>query len=347
MRRARILSFVALAWLIKTTSPVVAEESKCGPAPSFRATAGAGSAEKSQLQAQADSLSTLVGKAEFAGRVKATRNSLYQSFDNAIAAQRAAYLGYLFCLNIMKNDNTLNTLDKLAALRLFRNQVDNENQTREVSETLDVLSIVDTGYDYLYSMNSERNGFGLYTYALLAPGNPDRTYTFISAITNFTSSTSAFGDDVSKVNAIYIPTVKQSDASGSEDKYSFELSRRIILSICRISSAEIIRICKGSLSEGPYLFTYASPIGKTKQLIPPILFLDLSKVHQQAFATFLDVYKQQIKRNDITDGEKLNSLAIRILSLTLTAKDWMSPIEHAVADIVHLVSKEDTDARAK
>jgi hypothetical protein len=306
MRRARILSFVALAWLIKTTSPVFAEDSKCGPAPFFRATAGAGSAEKSQLQAQADALSTLVGKAELAGRVKAARNNLYQSFDNAIAAQRAAYLGYLFCLNIMKND-TLNTLDKLEALRLFRNQVDDENQTREVSEALDLLSIVDTGYDYLFSMNSERNGFGLYTYALLAPGNPDRTYAFISAITNFTSGTSEFGDDISKVNAIYIPTVKQSDASGSEIKYSFELARRIILSICRISSAEIIRICRGSLSEGPYLFTYASPIGKAKQLIPPILFLDLSKVHQQAFATFLDAYKQQVKRKDITDGEKLNS----------------------------------------
>jgi hypothetical protein len=341
MRRAPFLSTVAmaLACLVKTTSPVFAEDPKCGPVPSLRTTAG----EKSQLQAHADFLSTLVGKAELSEHVKAARNSLYQSFDNLSAAQRVSYLEYLYCLNIMKN-NTLSKRDKSESLRTFIDQVENIFKIRELNGT---LQIVDTGYDYLYSLNSERTGFGLYTYALLAPGNTDRIYAFISAITNYSSRTSAFGDDISKINVIYIPTVKESDATEFENKYNFELARRIILSICRISSTEIMRVCKGSLSEGPYLFTYASPIGKAEQFIPPVLFVDLSNVHPQAFATLVNAYKQQVKRDDIADAAKLGSLSINILNITLTAKDWMTPIEHAVGDIVHLISREDRDEKSK
>jgi hypothetical protein len=333
MRSALILSSVALACLVKATSPVFADDSKCGPAPPF-----SGSAEKSQLRTEAAALSTLVGKAGLAKRVKAARDSLYLSFDNVIATQSATYLGYLFCSNIMR-DNTLDMRDKLQSLQIFRSEIEGITN-REIGDSSDILSIVDTGYDYLYSLNSERTGFGLYTYALITPGNSDRAYAFINTITTFTPHVSEFSDDdTNKINAIYIPTFRQSDANKFEDKYNFELSRRILLLICLIHSEDISHICKGSLSDGPYLFTYARPIDKTKQLSPPILFVDLSNVHQQAFATFLDAYKQQIKREDITDGAKINSLSIKILSITLTARDWMPSIERAVADIVHLISR--------
>jgi hypothetical protein len=118
-------------------SPVFAEDSTCGPAPSLPTTASSTESLKGQLQGQADFLSKLVGKAELAGQVEAARNSLYQSSDSFFAAQKDAYLAYLFCSIIMK-DNTLTTSDKLKALQEFRKPVTSDHSDSSNSHQVDI-----------------------------------------------------------------------------------------------------------------------------------------------------------------------------------------------------------------
>ncbi|MGA8586458.1 MAG: hypothetical protein WB715_21955 [Roseiarcus sp.] len=81
--------------------------------------------------------------------------------------------------------------------------------------------------------------------------------------------------------------------------------------------------------------------------MPPLLFVDLSDVHKDAFSTFIDAYKQQIKRDDITDRRKIDALSLKVLNITMTAKDWVSPVEHAIGDIVHLISRDDGNGKAE
>ena len=70
---------------------------------------------------------------------------------------------------------------------------------------------------------------------------------------------------------------------------------------------------------------------------PPYLFIDLSNVHERAFGEFIAAYKEQVKRNDFSDLERIDTFRLRVLSIILTAADWVGPIKGAVADTVHLV----------
>jgi hypothetical protein len=122
MRRACTLSVIALASCVWAVSVASAEDSICGPAPSLPTTASVTETIKGELKGQADILSKLVGKAELAGLVEAARNSLYQSSDAFFAAQKDAYLAYLFC-SIITKDNALSTPEKLKALQEFRKPI--------------------------------------------------------------------------------------------------------------------------------------------------------------------------------------------------------------------------------
>jgi hypothetical protein len=110
-------------WLIANLQFVAqgasAQEGLCGPAPALPDVLQKDEAIKGQLQGQADFLSKFVGKAELAGQVEATRKQLYQNSNRYFAAQKDAYLSYLFCL-VIQQDKTTPTLDKLKALQTFK-----------------------------------------------------------------------------------------------------------------------------------------------------------------------------------------------------------------------------------
>lgn len=115
----RILVALLLSCLFSATQSALAEDQVCGPAPTLPTTAQSVDFLKGQLQGQADLLSKLVGKAELNGQVEAVRNSLYQTSDKFFAAQKDAYLAYIFCVIVMR-DQTLSTSDKLAAIDKFK-----------------------------------------------------------------------------------------------------------------------------------------------------------------------------------------------------------------------------------
>jgi hypothetical protein len=204
--------------------------------------------------------------------------------------------------------------------------------------------IIDNGYDFLYTKGSEKQGFGLYTYVLLTPMSLEREKALLDAIITSTPRVTAFGNDIARINVIYIPSAatvaSQATSSEVSANYNFDLARALIATICEMPAKEVVRICKSGLSSGPYLFSYASPLSKGMQIAPPVLLVDLSGIEEGAFTTFLEAYKEQIKSDDISDGQKINSLYIKVLNIIETAKVWTNPVEHAVGDIIHLVTSE-------
>ena len=117
--------------------------------------------------------------------------------------------------------------------------------------------------------------------------------------------------------------------------YDLQLARLVLDHVCSGKLRNLDAVCKGDMSQGPYLFTYGSKIGSAAELGPPYLMADLSNVHEGAFPTIVAAFKTQIKEGPLGSDEKLADLRLTILNITLTAGDLINPIKAAIADILH------------
>lgn len=164
------------------------------------------------------------------------------------------------------------------------------------------------------------------------------------------------------LNIIYLPTradklssliPKISDGSPppvhlfAMQLYDYALAQRLLAQICISPSEEIHDVCGTDLSRGPYLFTFTRPPSGLSTVPSPYLFVDLSSVHEGAFGEFIAAYKEQVKRTDYNDLERIDNLRLRILSIILTAADWLGPIKGAIADTVHMVKEDSTDPASR
>jgi hypothetical protein len=162
-----------------------------------------------------------------------------------------------------------------------------------------------------------------------------------------------------QVNIFYIPvrTEKAADFPGlvrtsavTPDKmgaeytksfYDYRMARALLDHVCNPPAASVRELCEGDLSRGPYIFTYASPASNMSSVPPPFLFVDLSDVHEQAFSELLAAFKAQVKRDDVSDQARIRTLRLTILQITLKAADWVSPVQKALADIIHSAAPGD------
>jgi hypothetical protein len=85
------------------------------------------SSTKGNLEGKAEFLTRFVGTAELGGKIDSARKELYQNSDKFFAAQNDAYLAYMFCIIITK-DNNLSAPEKLKALQEFKRPVNTPQQ---------------------------------------------------------------------------------------------------------------------------------------------------------------------------------------------------------------------------
>jgi hypothetical protein len=219
----------------------------------------------------------------------------------------------------------------------------------------DHLTIVDTGYNVLWDIGGEEERYGLYSYAIL--NYNDRSAAFLNAV--FKAIPIAKNAQPSQTNIFYIPTkndmkkevtellktggekpLAPNDASAyAKNLYDYEMSRTLLADhICRSRAEEVKPVCKGGLplTGGPYIFTYAQPASKLDPVPPPFLLIDLSGVHERAFPEIVAAFLEQVVRKDFSDREKIDTFRLHLLNITLTAADWISPVQKAMADIVHI-----------
>lgn len=118
---SRILLLFWLSALVTALSAFscVADDNVCGPPPVFNSTQRLDESVKGELRGEAQILSRLVGNTGFSGQVEAARTTIYQTSDQAFAAQKDAYLNYMFCMTLMP-DRTLTAQQKIEAIKEFR-----------------------------------------------------------------------------------------------------------------------------------------------------------------------------------------------------------------------------------
>jgi hypothetical protein len=221
--------------------------------------------------------------------------------------------------------------------------------------------ILETGYGVLPAIGGEELGYGLYSYAILSP-NPQRSSAFLSDVFRSTPPVADTASRRSETNILYLPLrqdMQQSYESlpptersnpsrlGSrfaKSLYDFKMARAILDHLCKRSARAMRALCAGDLSRGPYIFTYAAPASRLATVPPPYLFVDLSPIDPRGFPELLSAFRAQVKRRDVSDGARINSLRLKILRIALSAADVVKPAEVAMQDImgsiVHMASAQ-------
>lgn len=218
--------------------------------------------------------------------------------------------------------------------------------------------IVGNVYDYLFEPGTEKPGCGLYSYVLF-PVDTSRSESLLDVVFATMSFVERSGLSCNNLNVLYLPTkaeswdnlltftrykLRQNNAAVFIDKfYDYALARQLLGQVCLEPPNALREVCATDLSRGPYLFTYSTPVSAVSPVPPPFLFVDLSNVHERAFKEFVAAYKEQVKRANFNDRERIDTFRLGILSIVLTAADWVGPIRGAVADTLHLMLGGDQD----
>jgi hypothetical protein len=212
--------------------------------------------------------------------------------------------------------------------------------------------IIDTGYGQLTEIGGEAPDFGLYSYVIL-PTPSERATRLLTEIFTDVPAISDLPTNPPQHNILYIPLRKESAARFNELRqrlgrtpdrmaadyaatfYDYRTARGLLHAVCNPPADSIREFCAGDLSRGPYLFTYAAPASTMRSVPPPFLFVDLSDVHGDAFRELLAAFNEQVKRDDITDRARIETLRLRVLQYLLRAGDLVGPMKNAIDSFVH------------
>lgn len=219
-----------------------------------------------------------------------------------------------------------------------------------VTTALPTKHIADSVYASLIGRGAEAvqyPGYGLYTYVLI-PSRSPRATTLVQGIFATTNAASETQIPRAELDLMLLPAVAVDSASAPpapppvpdaadfvQRRYDFALAKDLLALFCAEPAADTRRLCAGSLSDGPYLFTFTGPVSDRAPTPPPYLLVDLTLVHEHAFREFIDAYKAQVKRTDFTDRQRIDTFRLRFASIVLTAADWADQVEHSVFEIMH------------
>lgn len=225
-----------------------------------------------------------------------------------------------------------------------------------ISKTAIRIKILETGYSQLPELGKEEAGYGLYSYAVLSSTDTDRSAAFLAEVFKSIPAIQDTGAKRSQLNIFYVPIKKEKSGdfanaiqSAGDDKkqlgttyaaslYDYKVGRAILDHICSSPADQVRALCEGDASRGPYIFTYERPASDMEPVPAPFLFVDLSDIRPGAFGEFVSAFRAQVKREDMSDGVRINTPRLAILNLALTAADWLPGVQKSVADIVHSIA---------
>ncbi|MGE0257135.1 MAG: hypothetical protein AB7T18_00130 [Alphaproteobacteria bacterium] len=222
---------------------------------------------------------------------------------------------------------------------------------------------MDTGYAVLPKIGSEAPGYGLYSYAILPLQSP-RSASFLAEVFRSTPGVEGLQIGRDQLNVLYVPIQSgklsrfqqrreqlgsNADGLGADFAgtfYDYGTARAILAHICGYPPEDIREFCMTDvMSGGPYLFSYARPASSQEQVPPPYLLVDLTGVDPRAYGVLLSAFREQVKRDDMSDKARIGTLQQRVLNVILIASDLIDPMQRAVEDlmknIVHTAEARD------
>ncbi len=214
------------------------------------------------------------------------------------------------------------------------------------------IRILDTGYAVLPRSGGEAPGYGLYSYAILPLQSP-RSGRFLAEMFRSTPAVEGLQIGRDQLNVLYVPIQSgkltqfqqhrerqgdNADKLGSDFAstfYDYATARAILAHICGYPPDDMREFCLTDvMSGGPYLFSYARPASSQEQVPPPYLLVDLTGVDPRAYGVLLSAFREQVKRDDMTDKARVGTLKQHVLNVILVASDLIDPMQRAVEDLI-------------
>jgi hypothetical protein len=219
--------------------------------------------------------------------------------------------------------------------------------TRQAPTPDIVLSV----YGFFDHPGSEEAGYGLYTYVLLvaAPGTSQRNVAFLRELLASTRrSDSELAASRPQLNIFYVPaqnriqalviartSVDAAPAIAAPGVYNYQLAESLLSRLCTEVATSNRRLCAGA-RRGPYLLTVPEPLSNIGTILSDHLFVDLSHIQEHAFKEFIRAIKEKIMHVDFTGRQKVGTLCLGLLNITLRAADWVNPFKEDITGIVFL-----------
>ena len=219
--------------------------------------------------------------------------------------------------------------------------------TRQTTEPGISLSV----YGFFDQQGLEQEGYGLYTYVVLTQGRGTDARN-VAFLRELFASTHRTKEELAAVrrqlNIFYVPVqnrvqalvIARSSADAAAaiaapGMYNYQRAEGLLFRLCTETATSNPELCAGAW-RGPYLLTLPEPVSASAPLSPTRLLVDLSDVHEGAFGEVIPAYKAQVMRADFTDRQKIDTVRLGVLDITLKAADWLYPIKEGIAEIVFL-----------
>ena len=227
-------------------------------------------------------------------------------------------------------------------------------------------TVLQTVYDFLSAPGRERPDNALYSYALFPQATP-RAEAFLANLLETTGDAQSAGLAPTRLNVLYLPvqeakvvehfvaaprrTAAENARLLAREVYDYPRARAMLGGLCAATSRPLARFCAREPVRGPYVASFRVPVSQRLsdgQGAPvPVLLLDMSDVHEGAFATILAKYKDQVRRPNLPEAETINSLKEKLLSITLEAADLIVPVRKAIAEMIETAEAADSAGKKK
>lgn len=203
--------------------------------------------------------------------------------------------------------------------------------------------LIDSEFSVFSTVQPESHGYGRYTYVLLAhsPEQAARNHRLLQELVEGTPYLgSLFGITKKQLNLFEIPVAgnrrltDQTDAARIErtieSRYDYGAARSLLDKVCMSGQVRYSSVCRTSRDVGPYLLTYAHPVGPHSRLTMPYLLIDLSDVDADLLPYYIREMKAQALSPSLTDTGRIYSMKNTILKWMLAYSKQTPAIASAV-----------------
>ena len=188
----------------------------------------------------------------------------------------------------------------------------------------------ETGRGFLARDETEKPGFGLYSYFLLgSPPDEKSRDRYLKAIDTYLRLTPALAElnallDRDELNANYMP-VNRSPENGATAQW-------VLTHYDYVRARTLLRNLPGSLRRGPYLVSSLNPAGDGRGFSGPLLFQDLSSVPAHLVPNWYEEFLNQAAQERFWDTRHAQRFVLRMRTiigiLALGLPDVEKALEH-------------------
>jgi hypothetical protein len=197
------------------------------------------------------------------------------------------------------------------------------------------------GWVSLTHDNTEKRGYGLYTYVLYGrrPSGPTsntdgyflRLSRLLQAIKETTPTAAVVEESFARAETNLFVIPETAPNVHGERGYGFDLAKTLLLRFSDIEGLDPSLSQRLRDNAGPFLVSIHAPLAEIKGQTVPLLLIDLSTTNQAAMEEVVTEYKRRVETQEVATVERFRSLKLALLNFIVNRDDDLVLVESALA----------------